>query len=60
MHRSIQDHLEEVLAGSRDGGSGEHQEHLRNCPECGGEVEAMREQALLHAIMMQAQSCDRV
>jgi hypothetical protein len=47
MHRSIQDHLEEVLAGSRDGGSSEHQEHLRNCPECGGEVEAMREQALL-------------
>src|ERR1700722_2118705 len=47
MHRSIRDHLEEVLAGSRDGATGEHRDHLRNCEDCGGEVEAMREQALL-------------
>jgi predicted anti-sigma-YlaC factor YlaD len=45
MHRSIRDHLEEVLAGSRDGA--ELREHLKNCEECGSEVEAMREQALL-------------
>jgi predicted anti-sigma-YlaC factor YlaD len=45
MHRSIRDHLEEVLAGSRDGAK--LQEHLTNCEECGSEVEAMREQALL-------------
>jgi predicted anti-sigma-YlaC factor YlaD len=53
MHRSIRDHLEEVLAGSRDDGSrglargSEVAEHLKNCEECGGQVEAMREQALL-------------
>jgi predicted anti-sigma-YlaC factor YlaD len=45
MHRSIRDHLEEVLAGPR--GGAELQEHLKSCQECGGEVEAMREQALL-------------
>lgn len=47
MHRSIQDHLEQVLAGSRDGRSGELDGHLKNCEECSGEVEAMREQARL-------------
>src|SRR5580698_3274311 len=47
MHRSIRDHLEEVLAGSRDGGSRELEEHLTNCEECSGEVKAMREQVLL-------------
>jgi predicted anti-sigma-YlaC factor YlaD len=47
MHRSIRDHLEEVLARSRDGGSGEPAEHLKNCEECSEEVEAMRQQALL-------------
>jgi predicted anti-sigma-YlaC factor YlaD len=47
MHRSIQDHLEQVLAGSRDGRSGELDGHLKNCEECNGEVEAMREQARL-------------
>ncbi len=45
MHRSIRDHLEEVLAGSRDGG--EFQEHLKDCEECGAQLKAMREQALL-------------
>jgi predicted anti-sigma-YlaC factor YlaD len=45
MHRSIRDHLEEVLAGSRDGAK--LREHLSNCEECDGEVAAMREQALL-------------
>jgi hypothetical protein len=45
MHRSIQDRLEEVLAGSRDGGSSEFDEHLKGCAECSSEVEAMREQA---------------
>lgn len=47
MHRSIRDHLEEVLAGSRDGVSGEVQEHLANCEECDFELKAMREQAVL-------------
>lgn len=45
MHRSIRDNLEEVLAGSQAGGA--IREHLTNCRECGGEVEAMREQARL-------------
>jgi hypothetical protein len=47
MHRSIQDHLEEVLAGARDDGSRDRDGHLKNCAECNREVEAMREQALL-------------
>jgi predicted anti-sigma-YlaC factor YlaD len=43
MHRTIQDRLEEVLAG--DGAA--LQEHLKHCQECGDEVEAMRKHALL-------------
>ena len=43
MHRSIRDNLEEVLAGT-DAGS-PLPEHLKNCEECSGEVNAMREQA---------------
>ncbi len=45
MHRSIRDNLEQVLAGSQ--AAGQVQEHLATCRECGGEVEAMREQARL-------------
>jgi hypothetical protein len=47
MHRSIRDHLEDVLAGSRDASfdGGPIQEHLKNCPECSSEVEMMRAQA---------------
>jgi len=45
MHRSIRDNLEEVLAGT-DAGS-PLPEHLKNCEECSGEVNAMREQARL-------------
>lgn len=49
MHRSIRDHLEEVLAGSHDASreGGPVQEHLKNCSECSAEVGTMREQALL-------------
>jgi predicted anti-sigma-YlaC factor YlaD len=43
MHRTIRDRLEDVLAD--DGHA--LQEHLKHCQECSGEVEAMREQALL-------------
>lgn len=41
MHRLTQDHLEEVLAGSLPAG---HQviAHLKGCPECSDEVDAMR------------------
>lgn len=41
MHRLTQDHLEEVLAGKLPAG---HQvtAHLKGCPECSDEVDAMR------------------
>jgi hypothetical protein len=42
MHRLIRDHLEVVLAARADGPEAAH---LRECEECRGEVEAMREQA---------------
>jgi predicted anti-sigma-YlaC factor YlaD len=47
MHRLIQDHLEEVLAASRMGGSHETARHLDECEECRGEIEAMRKQAAM-------------
>jgi len=49
MHRSIRDHLEEVLAGSQDADGGRIQEHFKKCAECSSEVERMREQARLLA-----------
>jgi hypothetical protein len=48
MHRVIQDHLEEVLAGST---SSQAAAHLAGCGECRDEVSAMRRQAsTLHAL----------
>jgi anti-sigma factor RsiW len=40
MHREIQDHIENVLAGAA-------LEHLSQCAECRGEVEGMQEHAAL-------------
>lgn len=45
MHRSIRDNLEEVLA--EPARSGALQEHLHDCQECSGEINAMRAQAQL-------------
>src|SRR5262249_29585883 len=42
MHRLIRDHLEVVLAARADGPEAAH---LRECEECSGEIEAMREQS---------------
>ncbi len=43
MHRVIQDHLEDVLAGS--GGPQESIIHLQQCGECREEITAMRDHA---------------
>jgi predicted anti-sigma-YlaC factor YlaD len=47
MHRSIEDHLEEILAGSTDG---EIEAHLKVCSECRDEVAQMR----AHSIDLQS------
>jgi len=48
MHRHVREHLEEVLAEPESGKtSGIAAEHLRECGECRGEVDLMREQAFL-------------
>jgi predicted anti-sigma-YlaC factor YlaD len=44
MHRLIRDHLEDVLAGSKQMLVNQH---LRDCEECRGEVAAMQKQAAL-------------
>ena len=46
MHREIQNHIEEALDSQRASQSLVSQ-HLDGCPECGGEIRAMREQAAL-------------
>ena len=45
MHRLIQDHLEEVLAGKRFGPDHPAGKHLQQCGECRDEVAAMQEHA---------------
>lgn len=45
MHRLIRDHLEEVLAASD--ADALREQHLGECGECSGELEAMREQAAM-------------
>jgi len=53
MHRVIQDHLEQVLAESHAQAC---DEHLDQCDECRGEIEAMRKQArLLRELRVEAE-----
>jgi anti-sigma factor RsiW len=46
MHREIQEHLEEVLAGRV---SAQHEQHLAQCQECSEQVTVLRQQARVFA-----------
>jgi predicted anti-sigma-YlaC factor YlaD len=58
MHRVIEEHLEEVLAGAGLPASHPAQQHLQVCPPCREVVGAMREQSGLLRELGQAQEAE--